>query len=129
MARTSEVPSAASGSKAACSPLAYSGLAPHPNDLDLGSDNCFVGPPSAVDRLLEVSVDNATAVYTSGKAVFEGRPERSLSVAARMAGVKLVGQKVGEAPAAQWAALRRAGRFACSHDDLELLVRPQRDTT
>ena len=112
---------------AACNPFAYSGLKPHPNDLDLGSDNCFFGPPSAVDRLIEASVENATAVYTSGKASFEGRPERSLAVAARMAGVKLVGQKVGEAPAAQWAHIRRARHFSCSHDDLQLLVRGDLD--
>ena len=112
---------------AACNPFAYSGLKPHPNDLDLGSDNCFFGPPMAVDRLIEASVGNATAVYTSGRASFEGRPERSLAVAARMAGVKLVGQKVGEAPAAQWAHIRRARHFSCSHDDLQLLVRGDLD--
>ena len=36
-------------------------------------------------------------------------------------------EKVGEAPAAQWAHIRRARHFSCSHDDLQLLVRGDLD--
>ena len=80
---------------AACNPFAYSGLKPHPNDLDLGSDNCFFGPPIAVDRLIEASVENATAVYTTGKASFEGRPERSLAVPTEAGAVASLGLAPG----------------------------------